>query len=187
MRYDGTETRDIATEISLTYGEIFSQPPWNRAHDGDPEVVALGFRPRLDDDMKRPGFRAIVARSETGIEGFATGWITPEPYPETRAYPKVAASIGAEAVRRLLVGAIEVDELAVRPEARGQGLARRLLGELIADAPNGRAWLLTWTGAPDAVEFYRRIGWHRVPVVAGCANDIVTYLAPEHPGAAELG
>lgn len=181
MRYDGTAILDIADEISGTYAEIFSQPPWNKAHDSDPDVVMRGFRTRLDKDMERPGFRVVVARSQGGIDGFASGWVTPSPYPANRAYGKVSDSIGAEAVSELLVGAIEVDELAVRARARGKGLARRLLGELTADAPEGRAWLLTWTGAPEAVEFYERVGWYRVPVVPGRENDIVTFLAPTHP------
>ncbi|MGH8880867.1 MAG: GNAT family N-acetyltransferase [Stackebrandtia sp.] len=187
MRYNDTDVLTIADELSSAYADIFSQPPWNKGHGDDRDPIMRGFRDRLENDVKRPGFRAIVADAAADIDGFSSGWTTQSPYPSNRAYYKVTDSIGAERVERLLVGAIEVDELAVRPTARGQGLGRRLLSELIADAPDGRAWLLTWTEAPAAVEFYRRAGWHRVPPTPGAENDIVTYLSPDHPGAHDLG
>ena len=184
MRYDGESLVELSDEISSTYADIFSQPPWNNSHGDDWGAIMRGFRDRLAGDVKRPGFRAIVQRGDDTIHGFSSGWITQAPYPSNRAYYKVTDSIGAQRVEQLLVGAVEVDELAVRPAARGSGLGRRLLAELVADAPDNRAWLLTWTGAPHAVEFYRRAGWHRVPVQPGAENDIVTYLSPDHPGAA---
>lgn len=183
-RLDGAQVPRWRDAISDAYADIFTRPPWNAAHDKGYDVVRSAFADRLASDAKRPGFRVVAAAEGDQVAGFASGWVTPSPYPDSRAYPQVTASIGAAAVERLLVGAIEVDELAVRPQARGRGLARGLLAELIADAPDGRAWLLTWTGAPEAVAFYDRIGWRRVPALPGCENDIVTYLSPAHPMAA---
>lgn len=58
-----------------------------------------------------------------------------------------------------LCGAREIDELAVRPDARGTGLAAGLLEAVTADAPDGRSWLLTSVQSGRAMSFYRRQGW----------------------------
>ncbi|WLW51648.1 hypothetical protein [Streptomyces sp. YU58] len=53
------------------------------------------FRERLEADVRRPGFRALVARSaDGGVDGFVTGWITQAPFRTDRAYPKVTAALG---------------------------------------------------------------------------------------------
>jgi GNAT superfamily N-acetyltransferase len=120
-----------------------------------------------------------------GAEGFATGWTTPDPFPTNRSYADVAAQLGPR-LGPLLVGAFEVDELAVRSSARGSGLGRRLLAALCdGAAPDGRGWLITSRSAPDALTFYRRCGWHEVLPESGSATgDLVVLLAPQHPGAA---
>ncbi|MBG0851588.1 GNAT family N-acetyltransferase [Streptomyces spinoverrucosus] len=50
-------------------------------------------------------------------------------------------------------------ELAVRADARGAGLAGKLLEAVTADAPEGRSWLLTSVQSPRAMSFYRHQGW----------------------------
>jgi ribosomal protein S18 acetylase RimI-like enzyme len=179
MRTYGADLLDIADEISETYVEVFAAPPWNR----DPGETLPLFRERLGRDVHRPGFRAVVAHSDAGIDGFATGWTTDAPFRTDRSYPKVAAQLGPERLAAQVVGAFEVDELAVRARARGTGLGRRLLTELVRQVPDGRAWLLTARNATDTVAFYERVGWHRVEPSPGVENDIVVFLAPQHPHA----
>lgn len=86
----------------------------------------------------------------------------PQDLPRDRAYGQVSAQLGRQRVRELLIGALEIDELAVRPHARGNGTGRALLAEITADAPDDRAWLLTARVATDTVATYRRLGWHEV-------------------------
>ncbi|MCB5179642.1 GNAT family N-acetyltransferase [Streptomyces sp. SMC 277] len=133
-----------------------------------------------------PGTRGEPPTHPTGIDGFATAWLTPDPFPEDRAYPHVAVQLGPARVRQLLVGALEVDELAVRAHARGLGTGRALLAELTADAPDGRAWLLTARKATDTVATYRRLGWHEVTPLPGTANGVLVFLAPGHPDRPDL-
>lgn len=107
----------------------------------------------------------------------------PQNLPRDRAYGQVAAQLGRQRVRELLIGALEIDELAVRPHARGHGTGRALLAEITADAPDARAWLLTARVATDTVATYRRLGWHEITPLPGTENGVVVFLAPNHPSA----
>lgn len=177
METYGADLLDIADELTDAYVEVFSAPPWDR----DPEQTRAAFRKRMDTDAPRPGFRALVARSAAGIDGFATGWTTGAPFRSDRSYGQVTELLGEERVSELIVGAFEVDELAVRVHARGSGLGRELLTALVADVPRG-AWLLTARKAVKTVAFYEKIGWHRPEPLPGVVNDIVVFLSPGHPG-----
>jgi GNAT superfamily N-acetyltransferase len=178
--YGADDLPDRLPALEAAYLDVFSAPPWN-------ERDAAGFLARLRDAGDRPGFRAVLATDERhpgDVEGFATGWITPDPLPTGRAYDRVRAAIGDPAVRDLLVGAFEVDELAVRPRARGTHLGGRLLAALVAPEP--RAWLLTSSTAVDTVAFYRREGWRELRPAAGAGQGVTTFLSPGHPGRAPL-
>ncbi|KIF02717.1 GCN5 family acetyltransferase [Streptomyces sp. RSD-27] len=173
----GRSVLDLADELVDAYADVFSAPPWNE----DAETIRQ-FAARLQTDVRRPGFRTAFAQSPAGIDGFATAWLTPAPFPQGRGYPRVAAQLGPERVRELLVGALEIDELAVRAYARGTGTGRALLTEITADAPHHRAWLLTSRLAAETVATYHRLGWHEVPALPGTETNVVVFLAPDHPG-----
>ncbi|MFF4328644.1 N-acetyltransferase [Streptomyces sp. NPDC048387] len=173
----GRAVLDLADELVDAYADVFSAPPWNE----DAETIRQ-FAARLQANVRRPGFRTAFTQSTAGIDGFATAWLTPAPFPRGRGYPQVAAQLGPARVRDLLVGALEVDELAVRAYARGTGTGRALLTEITADAPQQRAWLLTSRLAEDTVATYHRLGWHEVPPLPGTATNVVVFLAPDHPG-----
>lgn len=173
----GRAVLDLAAELVDAYADVFSAPPWNE----DEETIRQ-FATRLQADSRRPGFRTAFAQSRAGIDGFATGWTTRSSLPADRAYGQVAAQLGPDRVKGLLAGALEVDELAVRPYARGRGTGRTLLTEITADAPDGRAWLLTSRLATDTVATYRRLGWHEVRARPGTETGVIVFLSPEHPG-----
>jgi GNAT superfamily N-acetyltransferase len=178
VRYTGTEVLAAADALADAVVEVFGAPPW-----GQRDKVA--FLARLEEDARRPGFAAVLSFSGSGaVEGFATGWITAAPFRTDRAYGEVTARLGPERVADLLVGAFEVDELGVRDRARGTGLGRRLLAELTACAPQGRAWLLTSRHALDAVAFYRRAGWWEPEARPGAETDVTVFLSPAHAGTA---
>ncbi|MFD7079132.1 GNAT family N-acetyltransferase [Streptomyces sp. NPDC002181] len=173
----GQAVLDLADELVDAYADVFSAPPWNE----DAETIRQ-FSVRLQADTRRRGFRTALAQSAAGIDGFATGWITPAAFPKDRGYAQVAAQLGPARVRELLTGALEIDELAVRPYARGHGTGRALLTEITADAPDGRAWLLTSRLATDTVATYRRLGWHEVAPRPGTQTGVIVFLSPDHPG-----
>ncbi|GLX00014.1 GNAT family N-acetyltransferase [Microtetraspora sp. NBRC 16547] len=150
-RLTGEETLVRAAELIEIYSLSFSGPPWYEDEHG-----TAGFANRLVTDAHRPGFTAVLAAHDGNPAGFGTAWPTQDPFPAGRAYDRVRAEVGEQAVKRL-VGALEVDELAVSPHARGQGLAGRILDLLCEGAPD--CWLLT---AHDAIKFYERLGWQRL-------------------------
>lgn len=168
--------------IRQTYADAFAGPPWREGPD-----QADGYVHRLAEDTARPGFRAALALSgapeepdAASVVGFATAWITGSPFPSTRAYAAVASVLGHERTTAWLVGALEVDELALSPHARGTGMGAALLKSVTASAPGGRSWLLTSADAGPAVRLYRRLGWRRVPCAPG-GPDIAVFLGPGHP------
>jgi GNAT superfamily N-acetyltransferase len=148
---DALARADCLVEV---YRAGFSGPPWY-----EDERAAGAFAARLATDVRRPGFVAVLASRDGEPVGFGTAWHTPSPFPAGRAYDLVRAELGDEVETRL-VGALEVDELAVSPRVRGQGLAGRILDLLCAGA--GSCWLLTAPKAADAIRLYGRLGWRRL-------------------------
>lgn len=153
-RLTGEQTRARAAELMEIYGVAFSEPPWTEDGSG-----VADFARRLATDTGRPGFVAVLAGQDGRPMGFGTAWPTRSPFPTGRAYDRVHAELGDQAERRL-VGALEVDELAVGPHARGRGLAGQILDLLCEGAE--RCWLLTSPQALGAIRVYERLGWERL-------------------------
>ncbi|MFH9611271.1 GNAT family N-acetyltransferase [Streptomyces sp. NPDC017448] len=171
LRYAGG-VRDV-------YARAFAEPPWNE----DPSA-ADGYVRRLARDVLRPGFTAAVSMSGGAVTGFATAWITPAAFPADRSYGQVAEALGPERTRAWLCGALEVNELAVAPEAHGAGVGASLLEAVAGRAPGGRCWLLTSVRAEAALRLYERTGWRRVDVSVPGKAALVVLLGPGHPGGA---
>ncbi|GAB7036760.1 MULTISPECIES: GNAT family N-acetyltransferase [Catenuloplanes] len=159
----GLEALAVVDDLIALYADVFTGPPWNEG----PEDVA-DFRRRLHEDAARPGFRAVLT-----ADGFATGWPTELPLPDVQAYQEIVDHLGPERVVELLDGVFEVNELAVRASARRRGVGRRLLDEVVGDAP--RAWLVTSRDAPDAVAFYRRAGWREIAPAPAYHGDLIVF------------
>lgn len=162
--------------LHSVYVDAFCAPPWDEEED-----KAVEFVRRLRENVRRPGFTAVTAVEDGELVGFATSWTTLAPFPGDRCYPQAAAGLGTERTLDWLVGAREIDELAVRPAAAGTGLAARLLEAVTADAPAGRAWLLTSVQSGRAVSFYRRGGWAQATHPSPDGKGIVVFLGPRHP------
>jgi GNAT superfamily N-acetyltransferase len=177
---DGQALASMLDEVIAVYRAVFCAPPY---HEDDRRVAE--FIERLGQDAQRPRFTAWTATTRrTGqLVGFATAWPTPQPFPTGRAYDKVAHQLFPRRLRDWLVGALEVDELAVLPAAQGQGIGTRLLNAASKATPDRRAWLLTWAYAPGAVRFYRRRGWHQITDPPPGSSGVVVFLSPDHPGA----
>ncbi|MFG3440694.1 GNAT family N-acetyltransferase [Nonomuraea sp. NPDC047897] len=163
-RLTGEETLARVAELIDVYRVSFAGPPWYEDGYG-----VADFARRLAADVRRPGFGAVLARRDGEPAGFGTAWPTRRPFPAGRAYDRVRVQLGDQVETRL-VGALEVDELAVSPHARGQGLAARILGLLCAEAAD--CWLLTAPKAYDAIRLYERLGWRRL---TGPDADVVVF------------
>jgi GNAT superfamily N-acetyltransferase len=76
-------------------------------------------------------------------------------------------ALGCGALRQLDGHSAEIKRMYVVPAARGTGVARAVLTAL-EDAARQRGWttlrLETGTLQPDAQRFYRRAGYHEIPL-----------------------
>ena len=76
-------------------------------------------------------------------------------------------ALGCGALRKLGDGVAELKRMYVVPAARGRGISGTLLGALEQEALR-RGWttlrLETGTLQPDAQRFYRRAGYHEIPL-----------------------
>ncbi|WP_405573626.1 GNAT family N-acetyltransferase [Streptomyces phaeochromogenes] len=167
------------TALRSVYVDAFCTPPWNEDEDRADEFVA-----RLPENVRRPGFTAALAFAGPEVVGFATAWTTLAPFPADRCYPQAAAGLGPDRTVEWLCGAREIDELAVRSAARGNGLAADLLEAVIEDAPGDRSWLLTSVQSSRAMSFYRRQGWTQATHPSPDGKGIVVFLSPRHPARA---
>ena len=180
---DGDGVSAYADGIRRVYAEVFSAPPWD-----EDEAAADVYVERLATDAVRPGFTAALALdtdAADSVVGFATAWTTPAPFPGDRSYAQVAAALGPERVAAWLCGGLEIDELAVAAPARGAGLGAALLEAVSTPAVDGRCWLLTSVRAEATLRFYRRAGWHLVPVPVPGKAGLVVLLGPGHPARAD--
>ncbi|WTW99101.1 GNAT family N-acetyltransferase [Streptomycetaceae bacterium NBC_01309] len=181
IRLHGDDTSVLAyvDGIRTAYVEAFCAPPWSE----DTAKADAYITDALPAHVHLPGFAAAVAVDDgTGeVVGFATGWTTADPFPADRCYPQAAAGLGPERTRAWLTGAFEIDELAVRPQAQGTGLASALLDAVTAHRADGRCWLLTSQQSPHAVAFYRRTGWTQATHPSPDGKGIVVFLGPLHP------
>ncbi|MEU4086251.1 GNAT family N-acetyltransferase [Streptomyces aureus] len=174
--FKGVDLLDHATALRSVYVDAFCAPPWNE----DAEKAAE-FAGRLPMNVRRPGFTATLAFEEAQVVGFATAWTTCSPFPTDRCYPQAAAGLGPDRTANWLCGAQEIDELALRPDIRGTGLAAELLSALTAHAPDGRSWLLTSIRSGRAMSFYRRQGWTQATHPSPEGTGIAVFLSPRHP------
>lgn len=172
----GGELLARADAVGDGYAEAFGGPPWHEDAAG-----AARYLERLARDVRRPGFTAALALRGAEVLGFATAWTTLSPFPADRSYAQAAAALGAERTGAWLCGSREVDELVVRPAAQGAGVGAALLDAVTADAPGGRAWLLTSVRSAQAMAFYRRRGWAQVTHPCPGGNGVVVFLDPRHP------
>ncbi|MFD7500206.1 GNAT family N-acetyltransferase [Streptomyces sp. NPDC059850] len=172
----GADLLDHVAALRSVYVDAFCAPPWN-----EDEEKAVAFVERLPVNVGRPGFTAALAFAGPEVVGFATAWTTLSPFPTDRCYPQAAVGLGPDRTMEWLCGAREIDELAVRADVRGTGLAAELLEAVTADAPEGRSWLLTSVQSARAMSFYRRQGWTQATHPSPEGKGIVVFLSPRHP------
>ncbi|MFK4082473.1 GNAT family N-acetyltransferase [Kribbella sp. NPDC020789] len=72
---------------------------------------------------------------------------------------RIAAAILPEMAAEWIGGHFEVVELAVLPQAQGQGIGTALMTALVDGLPHRRMLLTTYADDRPAPRLYRRLGW----------------------------
>ena len=147
------EVETVRTGILDVFAVAFDGPPY---HEGPADTAR--FNESLTRHAGRTGFRCYVAEEGAGgrIAGFAYGYAS---LPGGWWYDIVAAALDPLVVDKWMCDAFEFVELAVHPDAQGQGIGGRLHDALLASLPYWTALLSTYQGETAARQLYRRRGW----------------------------
>jgi len=153
-RLDGPQTQAIAAEVIDLYRRCYAAPPWSET----PEQLD-GYPAKLAASTVRPGFTALTARDPSGrLTGICYGWPTPADLSGNSIYDALIRVLGPHTVAALTRDSLEIAELFVHPDTRGQSIGRTLLTRATATWP--AAWLITDPHSP-AADLYRRLGWQQ--------------------------
>ncbi len=140
-------------ELREIYRQAFAPPPYGRE-----EAVAASFADSLLRQTGLAGFRCAVAQEAVTqrLLGFAYG------YTSTAGqwwHDHVARAMSPEQAQHWLLGAFELVEFAVLPEAQGRGLGSQLHDRLLDGLRYRTAVLSTLQAETVALKLYRKRGW----------------------------
>jgi GNAT superfamily N-acetyltransferase len=148
-------------DLAVVYGAAFAQPPYN-----EPEEAAGYFAQILRRNAANPpaGFRCCVAREATSGElvGFGYGFTFGPGSSRYELLHRALASQPPEAAQRWLADAFDLVDLAVHPNAQGQGIGARLHDALLERQPHRTAVLTAYDGETVAMQLYRSRGWRPI-------------------------
>jgi ribosomal protein S18 acetylase RimI-like enzyme len=142
----------IADELGDVFTAAFAAPE----DDDEPADTTYFATDMLPKHSARDDFKLVAARLDGRVAGFAYGFTGElgQWWPD-----RVSAAVGPELTAEWIGGHFEVVELAVHPDAQGQGLGTALMTELMRDVRNRRALLTTYADDGPAPRLYRRLGW----------------------------
>jgi ribosomal protein S18 acetylase RimI-like enzyme len=149
---DGRQVGAISDRLAAVYRAAMGAEPFHET-----EVETGFFTEELAGELDEAGFRCWVASEDDQVVGFAYGYETPD-IPPDGWYGLVREAVGPDVADHWLAGQFAVVWIAVRPDRRGRGLGRELLGRLLAGAGTERAWLITHDLGTPARALYGSLG-----------------------------
>ena len=147
-----SEALELRAELVAVYRAAFTVPPYD-----EDEASVTRFRDeQLPTHAAREGFRALVAREDGRVVGFAYGYTGRRGQWWTE---QVAERVPPELTERWLDGHFEFVELAVHRDYQARGIGGALHNALLRGLPHDRALLSTWREDTPARRLYLRRGW----------------------------
>jgi GNAT superfamily N-acetyltransferase len=139
--HDARQAREIANDLAAAYREAYIGTP----QEHDPFYSAERFIQRFNGYTAAPGFELVTAHYGDQLVGYVFGYALP---PGARWWDglidPVPDGFTDETGRRTFA----INELHVRDQWRGRGIASRLHTELINHRPEDRATILVRPGNP---------------------------------------
>ena len=146
------EAIQAAPELAAVYLSAFGAP----GYDEEPARAEQFATEQIPTHSKREDFKLVVSRDAGKLTGFAYGFTG---HRGQWWSDRVAAAVTPELADEWIGGHFEVVELAVIVEQQRQGLGAALMTALMADLPNRRGLLTTYSDDRPAPRLYRRLGW----------------------------
>jgi GNAT superfamily N-acetyltransferase len=140
-------------QLVTIYRDAFSVSPYYKE-----EAEVVDFARSLPRHVGKEGFRIVVALEDQTrqVVGFAYGYATT---PDQLWYEEVAKAVQSWIVTEWLTGSFRVVEMAVTPEAQGQGIGGLLHDHLLRGLSYQKAVLSTMAAKTNAYWMYHRRGW----------------------------
>lgn len=153
--WDGGDA-DLSRAADL-YAEVFSEPPYG----DDPATSRESFIERATRYARtKPAFRLLLAEDDDLMVGLVLGIGTDH---GDWWRDRVAEAVDAETRRSWLAAeCFFVDELAVSQPYRRQGVAARLMEQVLAALPYDTALLTCYAEADATRRFYAAQGWSEI-------------------------
>ena len=174
-KLQGEEVAQVEDELRQVYREAFAEPPYSKT-DQDVEANFRRFRTQL----KKPGFRAALARSDNGEPvGMAYGY----PLPVTTGWwDTLTRPVPADIRREDGHRTFGLFELAVRPGWQRRHTATALHRSLLDGLPQQRVLLNTRPDAAPARAAYRSWGYRKIgenhPWTGAVLHEVLTLDLP---------
>jgi GNAT superfamily N-acetyltransferase len=140
-------------QLITIYRDCFSISPYCKK-----EAEIVDFAQSLPRHVEKEGFRIVVALEDQTerVVGFAYGYANT---PDQLWYEQVAKVARPWLVTEWLTGSFRLVEMAVSPEAQGQGIGGLLHDHLLRGLSYQKAVLSTMAAETNAYWMYHKRGW----------------------------
>ena len=153
-KHDGNQAAVLADELGALYAAAYAGTP----QADNPFYSADRFAERLHGYIKAPGFRLVTARAGGDLIGYAFGYVLPV---SARWWAGLLDTPPAGFTTETGSRTFALNELHVRADHRGSGVASKLHSKLLETGSHERATVLVRPENP-ALHQYEHWGYHPV-------------------------